>query len=52
MHLGNLQVNWEAAIDIEGLNQVDKLRIREIGFDKWLEEIGTKPLKQSPRTRG
>lgn len=43
-----LQCNWGSPpIDIEGLNDSDKKRIKEIGFDKWLEEVSmTEATKQ------
>jgi hypothetical protein len=34
-----LQCKWSAPIDIEGLGDKDKARIREIGLRRWMDEI-------------
>ena len=45
-----LAATWPSPIDIEGLNVVDRIRIKEIGLDKWLEEIALqRPIKERCR---
>lgn len=34
-----LQCRWSAPIDIDGLNDTDKIRIRQIGLRRWMDEV-------------
>lgn len=34
-----LECTWAVPIDITGLNDTDKKRIRKVGFKRWLDEV-------------
>jgi len=44
-----LQTTGSAVINLEGLNPEDRLRIKKVGFDRWLDEVSKAQEKRIAR---
>lgn len=44
----SLQTSWGTPVDTDGLNETDRRRIREVGFDRWMEEMSREEKGKRP----
>jgi hypothetical protein len=43
--MAKLQSSWSRGIDLEGLNETDKKRIKQVGLNQWMDELSAKNEK-------